>query len=273
MPDWGYNKRMKLTYRVKIGIISVLIVVFFLALNLTPLGPEVKNFFYLISSPIQKTFWRAGERVSDFFETINEIKNLKKENDELKLKIQTLEAESVALKELKKENELLREALEIGLEKEFKLILTQVTGKDISQDFILIDKGAKNGISENLPVITQQKVLVGKIIQVYKNFSKVQLISDKDISFDAKISGQEIFGLVKGKGNFNLYLDLVPQEEEIKEGDLLVTSALGGVFPSGLLIGEISQVRKSDLEPFQVAEIEPSFNIKDLEKLFIITQW
>ena len=264
---------MKLTYRVKIGIISVLIVVFFLVFNLTPLGAEVKNFFYLISLPIQKTFWQGGAKVSEFFETISEIKNLKKENEQLKLKIQELTAENVALKELKKENELLREALEIGLEKEFKLILSQVIGKDISQDFILIDKGAKDGISENMPVITQQKVLVGKISQVYRNFSKVQLISDKNSSFDAKISDQEIFGLVKGKGNFNLSFNLVPKENEIKEGDLLVTSALGGVFPAGLIIGKISQVRKSDLEPFQTAQIQPAFNLRDLEKLFIIFEW
>ena len=259
--------------KIKLAIILVLIIILFVALNLTPLGPEVKNFFYLISSPLQKSLWKIGDRVSDFFETIAKIKDLKRENQELKLKVQELIAENVALKELKKENELLREALEIGLEKEFKLILAQVTGKDISQDFILIDKGVKDGILENLPVITQQKVLVGKISQVYRNFSKVQLISDKNSSFDAKISDQEIFGLVKGKGNFNLSFNLVPKENEIKEGDLLVTSALGGVFPAGLIIGKISQVRKSDLEPFQTAQIQPAFNLRDLEKLFIIFEW
>lgn len=270
---WGYNKKMKLSYRIRIGIISVLIVVFFLVLNLTLAGKEIKNFFYLISSPIQKTLWGAGERVSDFFETISEIKNLKKENQELKLKIQELLAENVALKELKKENELLREALGIGLEKEFKLVFAKIIGKDISQDSILIDKGSEDGISKNFPVITQQKTLVGSVSQVYKKFSKIRLISNKESSFDAKIFDTEIYGIVKGKGNFKLYLDLVPREEEIKEKALLVTSALSGLFPPGLLIGKISQIRKSDLEPFQVAEIEPAFNIKNLEELFIIIEW
>lgn len=264
---------MKLTYKVKFGISIVLIVIFFLVLNLTPAGPEVKNFFYLISSPIQQVFWNAGDKISDFFEIISDIKNLKRENEELKLKIQTLEAENVALKELKKENELLRGALEIGLEKEFKLTLAEVIGKDISQDFILIDKGSRDGILEGLPVIAQQKVLIGKISDVYRNFSKVLLISNPKSSFDGKIIESEVFGLIRGKGNLRILFDLIPKEKEIKEGDLVVTSALGGVFPEGLIVGKISQVKKSDLEPFQMAQIQPGFNIRDLEKLFIITEW
>jgi len=247
-----------------------LLAVFFLALNLTPFGKETKNFFYLISSPIQKVFWGAGEKISDFFELITEIKNLQRENKELKLKIQTLEAENVALKELKKENEILREALEIGLEKDFKLTLSQVTGKDISQDFILIDKGAEDGILEGLPVVTQKKVLIGKVYQVYRNFSKVLLISNPRSSFDGKVADSEILGVVKGKGNLRVSFDLVPKEKEIEKGDLVVTSALGGVFPAGLLVGEITEVTRSDLEPFQTAQIQPAFSLGGLEKLFII---
>lgn len=264
---------MRLNYRARIGIIIVLIVVFFLVLNLTPFGKEVKNFFYLISSPIQKTFWQTGGKVSVFFETITQIKDLKQENKELELKIQELLAENVALKELKKENEILREGLEIGLEKEFKLTLTEVIGKDVSQDLLIIDKGwSEDGILEGMPVISQQKTLIGEISEAYKNFSKVLLISNPKSSFDAKIVETETFGIVKGKGNLKILFDLVPREKEIKKGDLVVTSALGGVFPAGLLVGEINEVTKSDLEPFQVAQIQPAFNIEDLEKLFVITE-
>lgn len=267
---------MKLTYRVKTGIISVLIIIFFFILNLTLLGKEVKNFFYLISSPIQKKLWEVGDKISNFFETVAEIKNLKKENEELKSKIQELLAENITIIELKKENELLREALKIGLEKEFKLTFTQVRGKDLSQDFILIGKGAKDGILVDSPVITQEKVLIGKVSQVYRNFSKVLLISHPQSSFDGKIISkdkEEVFGVVKGKGNLRVLFDLIPKEKEIEKRDLVVTSALSGIFPENLLIGEISQIRKLDLEPFQTAEIQPLFNLKDLKKLFIITEW
>jgi len=251
-------------------LFAVLAVLVIVALNFYQ--KQVRNFFYSISAPIQKTFWRAGDRIYDFFETISDIKNLKKENEDLKLKIQSLLAENVQLLELKKENETLRTALNLGLEKEFKLTLTQVIGKDISQDSLIIDKGFDDGILKGQPVITQEKNLVGKINEVYKNFSKVQLSSHKDSSFDAKIPDTEIYGLIKGNGNFKVFFDLIPKDKEIKKGDLVVTAAAGGIFPEGLLVGEVKDVKKSDIEPFQKIEISPSFNINEINHLFIIHQ-
>ena len=214
-----------------------------------------------------------GDEISDFFEMVSEMRNLKKEDEELKLKIQELIAENVALKELKKENEILRTALELGLQEEFKLEICQVIGKDISSDTILINEGFKDGLTKDLPVITQQKILVGRISEVYKNFSKVQLITQKDTSFDAKILDTEISGLIKGEGNLRLFLDLIPPEKEIKKGDVVITTVLGGIFPRGLLVGEIEKVIKSDIEPWQQAKVKPAFNIEGLETLFIITEF
>jgi len=262
---------MKLSYRLKIGLITILIVSFFLALNLT--SKEVKNFFYLISSPIQKVLWGTGERISDFLGVMGEIRDLKRENEKLRQKTQKLLAEIGFLRELKRENEILREALGIGLERDFQLVLAEVIGKDIFQDTILINRGRKDGISEGMPVITQEKALVGKIERVYRNFSKVLLISNQKSSFDGKISNTDIYGIIKGEGNLEVSLRLIPLEKEIQKGDLMITSALGGVFPSRLLVGEIKEVKKSDLEPFQIAQIQPTFNIRDLRKLFIITEW
>jgi len=269
----GKINLMRLPPKLKIIIIPALIVALFIVLNLTGFSKEIKNFFYLISSPIQKTFWRAGDNASDFFEAISQSKNLKKENEELELKIQAFLAENIALKDLKKENEILREALGIGLEKNFKLVISQIIGKDISSDTILVNKGLNDGLTPGLPVITSQKILVGKISEVYKNFSKVMIISNKESSFDAEIENREAIGIAKGKGGLKLYLDFIPKEKEILEGDIVVTSALGGIFPKGLLVGQIKDIKRSDIEPFQQAEISPFFNIKELETLFILINW
>ncbi|MDP2864574.1 MAG: rod shape-determining protein MreC [bacterium] len=264
---------MKFTWPKRKNLILIIIIGLLLIFSLNFFQKEVKGFFYFISSPIQKTLWRAGDRVSDFFETISEIKNLKRENEELKLKNQELISQIAQLIELKKENEVLKEALGIGLEKEFKLALAEVVSKDISQDSILINKGSKDGIIENCPVITQQKTLVGKIDEVYENFSRVILIFNKESSFDVQISEADISGVVNGKGNLQLFLDFVPQEKEIKEGDFIVTTSLGGIFPKGLLVGQIGKVLRSDIEPFQQAKIRPAFDIRELETVFIITDF
>jgi len=230
----------------------------------------VKNFFYKISEPIQKIFWRAGIKTSNFFETISEIKRLKSEKENLKLSNQELSAQIASLNELKRENEILREALDLGLEKEFKISLAQITSKDISQDFILINKGSKDGIEENMPVITSQKILVGKIYKVYRNYSRAMLISDKGNSFGGEIVGKETLGEVSGRGNLKIIFDLIPPEKEISEGDLVETTVLGGVFPKGLLVGKISKIQKSDVQSFYQAEVYPFFDLDKLETIFII---
>jgi len=234
---------------------------------------KLKNFFYSISSSLQTTFWQAGIKVSGFFKTISDIKNMKKENEELKSKNEELLSKVSDLENIKKENQSLGDALGLGLEKDFNLVMARVLSKDISCDEIEINKGLKDGISKDLPVITSQKILIGKISEVYDNFSKVMLISDKNSSFSAKIAGKETTGVVKGKGNFNAFLDLVSKEDEISPGDLVISSILGNIFPEGLLVGEIKDVKKSDIDPFQQADISLFLNISDLDQLFIIVNF
>ncbi len=268
---------MKLSQKYKILVIVIVGVLIIFLLNLCQKG--LRDVFYLISSPAQKVLWRTGKGLSDFGKTIIEIRDLKKENTELKLKNQQLLAESSSLKELKKENEILRKVLEVGLKKDFELVLVEIIGKDVSQDFILINKGSKDGIQKDFPVISQQKVLFGKIDKTYENFSKVMLISNKNSVFDVKVQdsdqavAQKIYGVVKGKGNLDIFLDLISSEVEIKEGDILITSALEGNFPKGLLVGEIEKKKKNDIKPFQKAEVKPFFDITQAESLFVITNF
>src|SRR5207237_1162769 len=82
-----------------------------------------------------------------------------------------------------------------------------------------------------------------------------------------------IHGALKGGGNFSIYLDLVDSDSDIKEGDVLVTSALEGIFPPDLLIGKITSSDKNDIKPFQTAKVQPFFDIKNIDNLFVITNY
>lgn len=256
--------------KILLAIFGVIIIV-----SLNFFQSEVKNFFYSISSPFQGVLFRAGDYISDFFETFLEMKKQKRENEELRRKIQEIEAENLKLREIEQENRILREALKAKPKKDFEFFISQMFSKDIiSPDSILIKGGSVDGIQKGLPVITPENVLVGKIDKVYNNFSEVNLISSKDFSFDVKIfKDQLIYGIAKGKGNLEIYLDKVLPDAEIKERDILITAALGGIFPEGLLVGEIIKVRKSDTGPFQQAEVSPFFDIKELKNLFIVIKW
>jgi len=250
----------------KIFIIVVVVILLISLVNF--FQKEVKSFFYSFSAPIQKVLWGAGESTSDLLQGIVRVKTLKQELDELKLENQELLGQIIVLGNLEEENKTLRQALRIELQEDFKLALSQIISKDISQDFILIDKGTKDNIAQGMSVITEQKVLVGRISEVYEDFSKVMLISHKESSFDVKIN--DISVIIKGQGSSNILLDFVPREENLSQGDIVITSALGGIFPKGLLVGKIKEVKKNDVDPFQQAEIELFFDISQSEILFII---
>ena len=154
------------------------------------------------------------------------------------------------------------------------MCLAQIIGKDISQDFILIDKGIEDGLAKDMPIITEEKVLIGRITELYDKFSKVMLISHKESSFDVKILSQnECSGVVRGLGSLKLLVDFIPRDEELYQGDIVVTSAFGGIFTDNLLVGEIKTIRKKDVESFQQAEIDSAFNISQSEDIFVILEF
>jgi len=254
-------------------IIVIAIVVVLTILLSSIFKSNVKNFFYLTSSSLQKSFWQIGGNTSDFLYSFLRVKDLKNDNEQLILDNQKLLLQVSALEDLEKENQTLREALEINLQKDFEMVFSQIISKDISEDFILIDKGSEDNILKDMPVINQEMVLFGKISEVYGSFSRVALITNENCVFDAKTIGKEIYGIVKGKGNSNLYFDLISREVELKEKDVLVTTALGGKFPQNLLIGEVEKVIKEDTKPFQSADIKPFFDLEKTDNLFIITNF
>jgi rod shape-determining protein MreC len=264
---------MKISRKTKLLVAIFLIIGFFYFLNLNGFLLSFKNFFYSISSPIQKNFWNNGINISNFFSGITQASNLKKETDSLRIKNQELIAQIADLKELEKENESLRQALGLGLEKEFKLKLSYIVSKDILDDSVLINSGLQDGIKKGMPVITGGKTLVGRIGEVYENYSEVILITNKKSSFDAQISEKDIFGVVKGRGNSGLGMELIPKEKEVLVKDIVISTTLGNVFPKGLLVGEIKEVKKSDLEPYQSAEIKPAFELSMADGLFVITNF
>lgn len=251
--------------------ILFLLLVVSLLIFLNLFEQKTKNVLYSLSEPLQKFLSKVGKKITNFFEIISKIGKLEKENKALLAENWQLKSQIVALKELERENEVLRKALNLNLQEDFQLLLSQVVSKDSFEDSILIDKGKNDGLLEGQVVITPQKTLVGRIEKVYDDFSKVMLITNKNASFPAKIQTEkEVSGIVRGRGNFELFFDLIPQEAEIQKGQKIATISLGGNFPKGLFVGEVETVEKSDLFPYQKAKIKPAFDLKNLETLFVI---
>lgn len=250
--------------------------VFFTVLNL--FQAQTKNYFYFISGPVEKIFWRAGDNASSFLRSFLNAGNLEKENQNLKTENQELLSKISFLQDSQKKEQLAKDVLEIFSQDDFNLTMVNIVGLNADSDIISIDKGSVDGILEGMPVINQQKTLFGRVFKTYKNFSELMLISNRNSVLDVKILQNEaeknpVYGIIKGKGGLGVYLDLALAEAEIKEGDVLITSALEGVFPKNLLVGRIIKIIKNDQKPFLQAEVNPFFNIREAENLFVILDY
>jgi len=273
---WLNKKNTKI-----LSITLIIVIVLFLIVLQTP----VRSFFYSASSPLQKWFWSKGLENSGLWSAFFNAESLKIENQGLESENKFLLSRIVELNQFRDENERLREALDLGLADYFNLLETNILSKDIVNDVILINKGEEDGISKGMPVITFQKILVGEIDEVYNTSSHVRLITDYKMKFSVEIEDAEIQALAKGQGNQKIILDLIPKDKELINGALVITSdplagrtsgepkdgGPEGGFPKGLLVGEIAKIEKTDLTPFQKAEVSAFFNIHEASTLLVIT--
>jgi len=256
----------------------ILIFVIFLSVSRF-FSHSLVNQFHQIFSPIEKQFYEAGQRSKTFFSQffgVFHISKIKKENELLKQENIFLLQKLNELREVKKENDFLKSALAFAKEKNFNILSAQIVSYRANQDVILIDKGKEDNLIKGMPVVTVNNVVVGKIKEVFDNFSEVVLITNNNFSFDVKIQlndTEQTVALAKGEGNKNLTFDLAPKEKEIPIESLVFTSVLGGSFPPGLLVGKITQVQKNDAQPFQKGVIKPYFPDFLQERVIIITKF
>ena len=257
-------------------VVGIVVVVVAIGL-LTILQSSIKNITYTISSPFLKGFGNAGNYTAGLFGGIFKRDALTQENSNLKQENENLLSRVVDLQEQITQNQAIQNVVSNTLQDNFKLTLAEVINLDSVNDFALINRGAEDGISENMPVISSTKVLLGKTTKVYKNFSQVMLISNKNSVVDANILQEtginSIPGVIKGSGGLLSYLDLVSSNQTLHEADTLITSGLEGVFPKNLLIGKIISVDKNDAKPFQTAKIQPFFSTQNIDTFFIITNY
>jgi len=252
-------------YLVVGGILAAVLV-----MNLPFAGGWFKNRFYSLTEPFQRGAWNVSASVSATFGGISQMSSAVAENSRLKDQITSLESQLAQLNDLKKENQSLHEVLNLGLDKQYDLKMAQVIGRDVASDTLLVDKGLSDSVQTGFPVIDANKAAVGRVVAVYKNFSRVALLTGKDSSFDVRVGDAGVDGLARGQGNFNLILDLVPKDAVIGGGMLVVTSSLGGIYPKDLVVGSIVNVQKNDAQMFQKADITPAFKIESSDSVFVV---
>ena len=199
--------------------------------------------------------------------------DLSKENEALKQEVYQLRFEKNQLLEVALENKRLRDLLQSKQRLTAAVIPAEVVGEDSSSWFriIQIDKGNEDQIVPGMGVITKEGI-VGQVFKVSAKLAQVLLIIDHRSNVDALIRRTRAKGILKGNAEKLCQLKYMPRLEEIKVGDEVVTSGLGGVFPKGLEVGIVKNVEKKSYGMFQKVLVAPKVDFGKLEEVLVLSQ-
>lgn len=198
------------------------------------------------------------------------------EVEQLRQEVNRLREEKTRLIGVLQENARLREMVGFQSEyPEFELAPARVVGRDISPYFRVIKVQIRSDVplEPRMPVVSSQG-LVGQVHRVYEGYADVILVSDPRSRVDAISQRNRALGLVEGLGHeadYRARLSYLTERDEVRLGDVMVTSGMGGIFPRELLVGTISEVEQSERGLFQDVTIEPAVDFARVTEVFVIT--
>ena len=175
------------------------------------------------------------------------------------------------------ENEKLRELLDLknSYQTGWETVAAEVIGREADNWYekLTINKGSKDGITENMAVVDQNG-LVGKIVNVTEKTSEVQMMIDSGASLGGMLQKSSIEGVLQGIGGGKglITMTKLPYNADIQLNDVVVTSGTGGVFPAGLLVGTVVKVNTSSDGLSKEAIIEPYCDFDDIQFVLVIRQ-
>jgi len=226
-----------------------------------------------IVSPVQKLVTGTVEKFANTWShyiylvhTTQENENLRREKAELEFKL----AEYV---EAALENERLRKLLLFQDRIKAPTISAEIVALDLSSQFkmVRINRGQKSGIEMGMPVLGDGGV-VGQIFRVTGNYSDVLLGTDRNSNIDAVVQRSRAQGIIEGAGrkSFSMSFKYLSRVDDVKEGDLVITSGLDGVFPAGLSIGFVTAIDRPEVGIFQGAKVQPTVDFAKIREVMVV---
>ncbi len=203
---------------------------------------------------------------------LNELYQVSQKNKRLEEALMKLELENLKAKEESLENLRLRELLGFKSKSEYRVIPAEVVALEPNRKSytVMLDIGRKDGVEKNLPVINM-KGLVGKVTMVEEGSCGVVLLLHPNCRVAVLDRRSRVHGILRGSQGNLLKLVNVPLDEDVKMGDKIISSGLGGVFPAGLKIGEVKKVeRGKEGELFKSILVKSGVDFNQLEELFVL---
>jgi len=246
-----------------------------LALALGGYFSSASNVFTGSLINMQSWFSSRFVAVQDFLTAPRDVASLRQRNAELEADVAELQAQVIQLQQRVGETEILAALVDFRRSRpEETYLAAGVIGRDPSPflHYIIINRGSNDGILRGMPVVTDQG-LVGRVDAVIANAARVQLITDAASNVNVRLQNAETDASLVGSVTGNVTLDLIPQDETIEKGDLVLTSGLGGGYPPDLIVGQVVNVRSRDFDLFQQATIQPVVDFNGLEIVLVIVNF
>lgn len=261
-----------------IVIVIIMLVIFSATLKSDRKLNPIESFFRDTLIYTEKIITYPFRFVTSKINEYGELKDVREENDILETsldRITSIEAENI---ELRRQLEALKEELNINyILTDYEYLNASVISRNIGYWYntITIDKGTFNGVEVDMVVING-KGLIGKVIRTTTFTSDVRLITTRDTNnkISVKISNGDynLYGLINGYDYKNNYLVVegISNTKDVNIGDFIYTSGLGGIFPSGILIGEVSEITTDSYDLAKIIKVRPSVDFVDINYVSIL---
>ena len=217
----------------------------------------LESLVHTVIKPFALFFSASGSYLNEKISFFSSIGELKRENERVLKENTDLKIQIARLRDVENENTKLREELDLAPRDKYDLEAALIIGKNLGkkEDIVYISKGKKSGIKKGMAVVVEKGILIGKVSKVLNYNAEVELILNKNIQINAEIQESEAKGIVHGEYGTAVILDMIPQTMEVKSGDTVITSGLGGNFPRGLLIGYTKEAMATPDKLFQKSSL------------------
>ncbi|HKU73374.1 MAG TPA: rod shape-determining protein MreC [Pyrinomonadaceae bacterium] len=229
------------------------------------------------ASPLQTTSSKVTGATSGFFQQIWNFRSTARENEQLRERLTQVETELHTAQQAAAENERLRSLLNLNEQTDIKKVPARVIARDPSVWFntITINRGTSSGIAVNMPVVTAGGI-VGRIITVSPWASQVMLITDEKAGAGAVVGqlGQSgALGSIKGRADLGVALiemRYVSGLEKVENGDYVMTTGQDGIYPPGLNVGQVVEVKSGTATTAHQILIQPGAQLDHLEEVAVL---
>jgi len=225
-----------------------------------------------VVGPVEKLLTSSARGVENIWRRYFHLVGLTQENKALREVISRQERQLAEQGELRAANERLTSLL--GLRQAYPHAVMKpahVLAWDPGPWFrsVVISVGSRDGVAVDQAVVHGQGV-VGRVIEVTPNYARVLLATDFNSSVDAFVQRTRAVGILSGQGARPLYMKYVRKDEDVRPGDLVVTSGLDGHFPRGLALGTVTRVNRQSKDIFVAVEVTPAVAFDRMEEVMVV---